>query len=199
MTIVNLRGTHGSGKSTVVTKIMAKYGATWDTKHKQGYNVELPNGEVLRIVGRYETACGGCDGIQPYSDIWPAVIWGLSLCDHVLFEGVLVSTTYGSIGEASEKFGDQFVFAFMDTPLEECVRRVNARRAARGVDPITDTKNIDSKYATIARLGMKLAGTYAGTPRLVDPPHRRVAVIDYTHPVKDVLKLFGVRINKEPT
>lgn len=196
MTIVNLRGTHGSGKSTVATKIMAKYGAqpviAVDGKSLVGYNVQLPTG-LLFVVGKYETACGGCDGIQPYDRIWPRVSMASLVSDHILFEGALISTTYGSIGKASEIYGEDFVFAFLDTPLDVCVTRVNARRAERGVEPIVDTKNIYSKYETIKRLYNRLCTGDAKVPQ------RQTKVIRHTHAVMDTTSIFGVSLKKEPT
>lgn len=191
--IVSLRGTHGSGKSTVANKIISKYGGAgvWGTSRKaEAYQVDLPDGWPLFIIGDYSTPCGGCDGIQPYSDIWPLVAKYAEL-GHVLFEGALVSTTYGSIGVESERYHDNFVFAFMDTPLELCVERVNARRAAKGKPPLGDNKNIEAKWHTILRLQRKLE-TGEGLPR------RPTATISNLHPVKDVLRLFGTKIAKEP-
>lgn len=194
MTIVRLNGTHGSGKSTVATKIM-KYLHTvpiMGPKRPNGYLVSLPAGsrKKLFIVGPYESPCGGCDAIQPFADIWPRVEWAAKNGYHVLFEGALLSTTYGAIGKASEAY-PRFVWAFMDTPLEVCRERVNGRRAERGAAPLTDFKNVDSKWHTIARLRDKLLEGKVGNL----PP---VTTVSHLHPVVDVMNLFGVKLNKEP-
>lgn len=194
MTIVRLNGTHGSGKSTVATKIM-KYLNTvpiMGSKKPDGYLVSMPAGsrKKLFVVGPYETACGGCDAIQPFADIWPRVEWAAKKGYHVLFEGALVSTTYGAIGKESERF-PEFVWAFLDTPLEVCQARVNARRAERGAAPLTDFKNVDSKWFTISRLEMKLLNGVVGNKP-------QVASINHLHPVQDVMRIFGVKLNKEP-
>lgn len=197
MTIVRLNGTHGSGKSTVATKIMRYLNTVviMGEKKPDGYLVTLPAGsrKKLYIVGPYETACGGCDAIQPFADIWPRVRWADSHGYHVLFEGALVSTTYGAIGKESERFTtDHFLWAFLDTPLEVCQSRVNARRAERGAAPLTDFKNVDSKWHTIRRLREKLATGAVG-----DRIHG-VRDINHIQPVRDVMALFGVKLNKEP-
>lgn len=197
MTIVNLRGTHGSGKSTVAQRILAKYPHTeynpMGARRPQGYLVNLPGNKTLAIAGPYATACGGCDAVQPYATVWPLVERLAGEADHVLFEGALISTTYGSIGAASEDYGDDIVFAFMDTPLATCVDRVNQRRAARGVAALEDITNVESKWWTITRLRDKLT---SGTDKV---PKRKVAVINHKEPTKAVLALLGVRITKEPT
>lgn len=200
MTVVSIRGTHGSGKSTVVTKIMAMYprgcyplATPMNDKGKvkvSGYRVELPTG-TLRVIGPYETACGGCDAIQPYSDIWPRIETAFNDFEHVLFEGALVSSSYGNIGRALDKLaGDGAVFAFLDTPLEVCLRRIAQRREARGNFEPVKPDNTAHKHQSVERskLQMEKLGSRI---HIVD--------IDYTQPVKQVLKLFGVNIRKEPS
>lgn len=194
--IINIRGTHGSGKSTAVRRILGKFHTLpiCDilTRKVLGYRVHLPNGQTLGVVGNYSNACGGADGIQPYSAVWPRVKFFADTENHVLFEGALISTTYGSIGEAADAYGEGFVFAFMDTPLDVCVARVNQRRATAGKPPLPDTKNIDSKWATIRRLHGKLGdGTIVTANRNV--------LINHLTPAKDLLKLLGIRVAKEPT
>ena len=199
--IVRLNGTHGSGKSTTVTKLMKLYGATpsyadGDAKFKRpiGYKVELPTG-MLWVVGPYEIACGGCDSIQPFANIWPRVMMGVQNNWHVLFEGALLSTVYGSVGREMELLdAAQVSWAFMDTPLAMCQARVNERRATRGAGPLTDFKNVDSKWYTVNRLKDKLAAGSIGSIGA----HRTVW-IDHKQPVKTVLKEFGVTIRKEPS
>lgn len=192
MTIIRLNGTHGSGKSTVAYKLLAKYHNTPAAgKRPDGYTVTLPGDKTLAIVGPYLTACGGCDAVQPFARVWDLVAEAADSHDHVLFEGALLSTTYGAQGKASEAYGADFVFAFLDTPLATCVERVNQRRAAAGKGPLPDSKNVDSKWHTIDRLRQKLETGVVGAGQ-------RTAIIRHQTPVKDVLALLGVRINKEP-
>jgi hypothetical protein len=193
MTIVNIRGTHGSGKSSVVNAILTKYGAQPESLSPKGKILatvtQLPGQALpLYVVGRYETACGGCDGIQPYSDIWPRV-QRLAAKGHVLFEGALIASVYGSIGTASEEYGDDFVFAYMDTPLDVCLDRIARRRAAKGnfepVNPVSTT----AKHVGIERQIVKVR----------DVLGRRVVVLDYNKPIMQVLKLFNVTLRREPS
>lgn len=93
--VINLRGTGGSGKSTVVRRIMELYSdiqprsikdvaTDLDTlvgtrNHPIGYECSPPIGEnedgyaiftlpQLFVVGHYEAACGGCDTIKKSHD-----------------------------------------------------------------------------------------------------------------------------------
>lgn len=211
MTIVSLRGTHGSGKSTVVRKILGAFPScpvNPTAKGKpEGYAVELPSG-WLYVRGPYHTACGGCDAVQPYADIWPAIEYRMDNgCfieygnsgspiefSHCLFEGALVSSGYGNLGRATEKYGDKVVFAFLDTPLEVALDRIAQRRAARwvekgkpGLPPPVDPKNTTAKFNHVLK-------SYTAIKEL----GRRVTIIDHSQPVKEVLALMGVNIRKEP-
>ena len=98
----------------------------------------------------------------------------------MLFEGALVSSSYGNIGRDSEVYGDQFVFAFLDTPLSVCLERITARRVAKGNMKPLDPKNTQSKYD----------GIKTWIPRMRDELHRRVVILDYRNPIPPLLKLF---------
>lgn len=181
--IINIRGTHGSGKSHVVRTIIERYEATVVLNPKDkplGYRVDVNwLTQPIWVVGSYANACGGCDGIQPYSDIWPRVERYAGM-GHVLFEGALVSSSYGNIGRDSEKYGDKFVFAFLDTPLEKCLERIRARRAAKGNLKPLDPKNTEVKYNNIL----------ASIPKIRDEFKRRVVIIDHRSAVPQILGLL---------
>ena len=186
--IVSLRGTHGSGKSYVVKSILDRYSGKVESKDERGkaltYQVKLHNGSSLYVVGNYEHACGGCDSIQPYSRIWP-IVERLAKLGHVLFEGALVSSSYGNIGRASEVYGNRMVFAFMDTPVDVCLQRVTDRRKARGDARPLNPKNTVQKHDGVWRLSL---------PKIRDVYCRRVVVIDYRQALVQVLTLFDERI-----
>ena len=185
--IINIRGTHGSGKSTIVRQLIERYSASkvGDNPRKPiGYRMNTPFGK-LQVIGSYETACGGCDGIQPYALIWPMVVEAAKLA-HVVFEGALVSSSYGNIGRASEVYGDQFVFAFLDTPIEVCLERIVARRLAKGNLKPLDPKNTKHKYDSII----------GSIKKIRDEFHRPVIILDHRKPVPQLLSLLN-RYNDE--
>ena len=184
--IINLRGTHGSGKSTIVKHLIELYNGVTTTaslnpesrKPKpEGHQMETPYG-LLTAVGPYHTACGGCDGIQPYARIWPLVEKYAAL-GHVIFEGALVSSSYGEIGRSSEKFGRQFVFAILDTPVDVCLARIVARRKERGVDKPFNEDNTKNKFKNILR-----------SLETMQANGRRVVHLNYLDPIPQILELF---------
>lgn len=201
MTIVSIRATHGAGKSTICRKIIDKYNGSYVFGNKVtrrgdpvilGYHMLTPAGDLF-IPGRYDIACGGCDAIQPYGDIWPLIAQYAERGYHVLFEGALVSSSYGTIGAAMQEWQDRTgtpgVFAFLDTPLDTCLARIAERRKAKGnFDPV-DPRNTTVKFDNVHRTKEQMA-RLGSTLRIVD--------IDHREPVKAVMRLYGVRLNKEP-
>ena len=68
--IINIRGTSGSGKSTVVYELMEEFGES-QMKFKgktEAHCIQTKWGKVYAI-GRYETACGGCDGVPTQDEV----------------------------------------------------------------------------------------------------------------------------------
>ena len=163
--ILNFRGTSGSGKTTVVRGLMAKYPTItplgeFPEKKPDGYecrpgvdkfNKILPN---LYVVGSYKNTCGGCDGIKTQDEACARVRRYAALGD-VLFEGLLISHIFGRYKlldqEMKKEHGHTTIWAFLDTPLELCLDRIRARRdaraAAKGKEPKPlNTQNTEDKW-----------------------------------------------------
>ena len=189
--IVSLRGTSGSGKSWVVHKALR----TWHhevlewTRGKRKdrplvYRIELPASQ-LYVFGSYETKCGGCDTITDYKTIVPVLLKRYAPKGHVLFEGLLMSGGYGRVGAALSELqaqGHNVVCAILDTPLDKCLRRVNTRRMARGVEEPVNPKNTEQKHRQILN----------SIPNL-ENQGLRCTTINHNRSFSEVMKLFGVR------
>ena len=190
--IVNLRGTSGSGKTTAVRNILRRWPTTpaelAPNRRKETplvYKTKIPGKLPLFVFGSYENVCGGCDGISDYAEVVPALLQKYSPLGHILFEGMLISGSYGKIGLAlaeQERKGCEVYFSVLDTPLEVCIKRVQARRDARGDTRPYNPKNLIDKHKSSERILLKIAGEY----------HHNTSHIDHTHPATDVMKLFGV-------
>lgn len=168
--IFNLRGTNGTGKSTVAHSIISKskavplelwprtrrpkpkaYGGTW-------------KGVPIAILGSYETVCGGMDTITDINDARDLIIRYASDDNFpiVFYEGLFISHCMGTVAKAldEEGFKDRLIMGYLDTPLEECLRRVHARRAERGntkpfkeQNVIDDFQRVDWNRAKATREG----------------------------------------------
>lgn len=158
--VLDIRGTHGSGKSYIPLQLLKMYPQeewigqplTYEGKAQiLGYYIRALN---LTIIGRYESACGGCDGIHTQAEIKERVAVA-SLTGHVLLEGILVAHTFGPWEEYSRPWAENWKFLFLDTPLLRCIDNVNARRAEAGKDVLADPKNIVRDHARIWALKPK--------------------------------------------
>lgn len=149
MTIINLRGANGSGKSTVAFKLMERQ-PTGFVKEVQLAEYTTPKGARravpgyhllgldLIVVGPYRTQCGGCDGIKTQELIKQSVHVARGIARHVFFEGVIVSTLFSGYLEASrllrEEMGEGITWAYLDTPLETCLSRIQTRNGGKTIN-----------------------------------------------------------------
>lgn len=160
--LISIRGTNGSGKSTII------FGLLDLAPYRQHYGVlgpRMPEALELQLVGvskpvfvlgSYHVSSGGCDQVQPY-DLILDLIRKYAAKGHVLFEGVLVSSSYGRVGRLMEEWGQEAVMAFMDTPLEQCIENVQKRRDGRGDARPFNPHNLTTKYNQIAKSIDKIA------------------------------------------
>jgi cytidylate kinase len=154
--IYDIRGTHGSGKSTIAKQLIDEHGGLEIVGNPLtyagnptilGYHIPKFN---LVVLGRYKTQCGGCDGIKTQSEIKARISHYEEQGRNVLLEGILVAHTYGPWNEFAS--GRDWRFRFLDTPLDVCIDRVNARRAEKGKPPLEDPKNIVRDHKRILSL-----------------------------------------------
>jgi thymidylate kinase len=160
--LVNIRGTHGSGKSTAIRALMEKatfrpiYDVLFGPRHPEGYVGALPGVSVPTfVIGPYTNTseCGGCDQISRNATVM-TLIEKYAAKGHVVFEGSLVSSCYGAVGRLLEQWGMDSVFVFLDTPLEECIRRVEKRRGRERDERLI--RNVTAKYRSGWRIHKKV-------------------------------------------
>lgn len=162
MTVLSIRGTHGSAKSTIVRELLKLaskkipiYGAL-GPRMPEAYELVLTGVKrPVFILGSYEIPTGGCDLIQPY-DIILDLITKYAARGHVILEGALVSSSYGRVGQLMEQWGQDSIMAFLDTPLETCIANVEGRRKVRGDVRPFDPKNLTSKFNQIGKSRIKM-------------------------------------------
>jgi len=149
--IISIRGTSGTGKSTLVRRIMDLY--TFRTpmyieKRKQPYWYELTKGpkqRPLAVLGHYETACGGCDTISSFDEVYALIDYLHDQDMDIINEGVLLCAEHPRLIERHNRWHDVQVIS-LNTPIDICVQSINMRRAERGVWEPVDPKNTISKF-----------------------------------------------------
>ena len=183
--IVSLRGTSGSGKSTVAFKMFEKFPREeiigGDGKVK-GYIVNASEAGLqhpIYVLGKYTTQCGGCDQIPTQQEAADRAVH-YHQSGHVLMEGLLASAAgpKGAVTATIQETGEA-IYAIMDTPLDVCLDRVRARRAARGDERPFNEKNTRDKWTQTRSTASALYNLgYDVRP------------IDHTKAFEDVMNIF---------
>jgi hypothetical protein len=147
--IVNIRGTGGSGKSTVIRRIMELYGNSrpvYQSGRKRPYGYELSHTALphpLYVVGHYETPCGGGDTIANVEDVFDSVRSYASHHD-VLFEGIISQDDTKRTIMLAREFPN-FLVIFLTTSLKDCLDGIQQRRNARGDMRMLNSRNTESR------------------------------------------------------
>ena len=71
----------------------------------------------------------------------------------LLFEGVIISDTYGAVGEWLEQHMKETIVAFLSTPLEECLASLDTRGSEMRE---TTIRNTTARYAAIERVKRRM-------------------------------------------
>jgi len=109
-------------------------GTTW--------GIQIP----IYVVGSYENACGGLDGIKTQVETADRIVKAHAY-GHVLCEGLLVSKSANNGHVAPILMNHNAIFGFLDTPWDECLSRVLSRRAAAGnLNPFDPEKTMRAAY-----------------------------------------------------
>ena len=146
---INIRGTFGSGKTTVVRRLMeelTRRGALDESmiepverlagKNKfMGHKFAPIEGlqKPVVFIGKYgHVACGGADGLSwkgAHEDIEAFIKRNIATC-HIVLEGSITSggSRYNRIGTELKLQGINSIYFHMATDKELCVQRVIARR-----------------------------------------------------------------------
>jgi len=165
--VINIRGTSGSGKTTAVRQLLNLCGVQtqclMDGK-VLATSVVLPNGIPLFAIGSYASVCGGCDTMHT-QDMICSVPRYYSQFGHVVFEGMIFSSTWARYAALNDEFvhmGIEYVWLYLDTPLEMCLENVRRRRAARGVakKEFNPTNTISKYHGVIKTMDLAMAAGY---------------------------------------
>ena len=134
--IIQLRGTSGSGKSTIVREVMKRH-LFMTPIFREGRR--KPIGYYsggLWVVGHYETESGGCDTIARLDDVYAEVELAAQKGYNVLYEGIMASGEYRRCVALSKEH--KLAVLALNTPIEECIVAILERRLSRG-----NTKPLD--------------------------------------------------------
>lgn len=154
--LVNIRGTNGSGKSTIPISMkddpdMYEVTRPYKGKPKKILTVFPTYGWVA--LGAYNIQVGGCDAFPNKDFIKKVLVYALKKFPeyNVLMEGILIATTYSTYAdlftEMQETYGVQPVIYYLMPPVETCIARIKKRN---GNKPFKENL-VREKYAMMVR------------------------------------------------
>lgn len=146
--LVYVHGTNGSGKSTLARSVVAAAG---------GVSRYVPNKDPgvvkcgathtskgIVLMGKYGSACGGVDGIQPYAALHDELQFHCMTNGARVFAEGLVTPGLSTCVTFASYFG-RATFILLDVPEEECIRNVLKRRNQKGTTKEYDPANLYRK------------------------------------------------------
>lgn len=152
--IISIRGTNGSGKSTIVRDLMSRaqscrplFGVL-GVRKPEAYRLGWPELATTHVLGPYVTPSScGLDSITNY-DLQPALLRKYAPLGHVVFEGLISGKLWGRVGAVLEELAPEqgVALLYLDTPVDECVRRVVERRRQAGDARTFNEKNLRAVY-----------------------------------------------------
>lgn len=154
--IIKLMGCSGAGKTTAARSLldMAKDVNVYkDVRGKdEAYSTRhVGLDEPVTLLGNYRGAnCGGMDTVGSAKEAI-ALVGKYAPLGHVVHEGLLQSTYYGAMGTDSLQYGDRYIYALIDTPIELCLERVVKRREANGSTNKFNPQLTRDKHVSVKR------------------------------------------------
>ena len=159
--IVQVRGTSGAGKSTVIREVKAKMDY-FEPRYIKGrkmplfYLRELDGQRPCIILSHYESPCAGCDVLGSARHIFDL----LQILDlgkyNILCEGLMLSEDTKWAMQISQVLGQHQTNYYLTTDIEECIERIKKRRAEKGNDKPLNEDNTRRRYEVINRTQTKL-------------------------------------------
>jgi hypothetical protein len=180
-TVINIRGTGGSGKSTLVRRVMELYASHAyipETGRRQpiaSLHTRGHNDRALFVPGHYNTACGGCDTIKTPDQVYSLVNDAVDRGVDVLYEGIMVMDDTRRAIELHQRLENQNAIhgftqprhrlhvVYLTTPIEVCLAGINERRWERmgpeKYKPVNPKNTTDrAKRAEAGLLKLEAAG-----------------------------------------
>lgn len=161
MTVIQIRGTSGSGKTYAMKQILAQFAGTSHFVKGRKKPLYYRSGNWA-ILGHYESNCGGCDNIGSARTVYDLIQSLKPL--NILCEGLLLSEDVLH----SSKLPDLKIL-FLTTPLETCLEQIKQRRLSVGNEKPLNPKNTANRVATIERARIRLIETGAFCRRVTVP------------------------------
>lgn len=155
--LVNIRGTNGSGKSSIPLSFLKDDKCAFeliyyiDNKERVAATVFPSFGWMA--LGAYRTKCGGLDGYSSNKQTIDSLdlVWDLNY--NIIMEGVLASTIRSTYGELFSSVNNrhtnkrEILVCSLLPPFDVCLERISSRNGGKPVK----TEQVKQKYDVVSR------------------------------------------------
>ena len=157
MTVIQIRGTSGSGKTWVMKSLLTALGPFKEVFTEGRRNpLFYLNSSSTAILGAYRSACGGCDNIGSAAAVAELI---QNLQEGVYSEKPGVIICEGLLLSEDSKWTLQMNdvrIIYLVTPVETCIQQILNRRAEAGNDKPLNESNTRNRVRVIERSRTKL-------------------------------------------
>jgi len=140
-TVIQIRGTSGSGKSTVMREVLKRLNRTlYPVYRPRRRNPLYYKSEGIIVLGHYESPSGGGDTIGNARAIYQLIQQVITEHDPavVLAEGLLLSEDVKWSSQLN-----RLKVVFLTTPIDTCLERIRKRRLSVGnTKPLNTFKTV---------------------------------------------------------
>jgi predicted kinase len=209
--LLNIRGTNGSGKTTIANSLMLDERpepVLMATQEVPAPTKRDPDRMRTRevwgtpckyngiILGTYRKSCGGCDEFSwkgSHDGMVQAIMWGMRHYNHVIFEGLTVTSSYQRYVDlarfAKTHHGWFSHWIMLTVPVEECIRRVGARNNRETTERVVDnvTKKNKTVLNTVEKLKQQIPAGHAGDPLGWTAFNTTEAATEYAHKLLETM------------
>lgn len=152
MTIFWILGTNGSGKTTIVNRILGESaGNSW-----QEFNLTLSgNPEVVVALGPYGLKIGGCDRLRDWNAMEHGILAAGLKYSNLIFEGALVSTVFERFRRVLTLLrgkGKPVLAVLLSTPLKDCLEGIRSRTEGSNPDVKAMQDKMKASFMVVEKL-----------------------------------------------
>lgn len=149
-TVLNIRGTHCSGKTTAVRSIIETHPNEIVETKINGWKTSFTilDGGATVVLGRYDqSACGGCDRFKGGNHVKLALKYVAQnyRAETIIYEGIMYSITYKmatEIAQLANSLGYEWESIYLNRDYEEMIKFLKQRNKGKPVN----IENVNMKY-----------------------------------------------------
>lgn len=153
--LVNLRGTNGSGKSSVpfsfINSDKDTFELTYQVDGKERVIATVCPNEKWLFLGAYRTKCGGLDYYKTVEQTVDSLNLVFRLPFNILLEGVIASTIFSTYADLFNQINinheRDVIVASLLPPLNTCLQRIQSRNGGKEVK----CDQVEFKYNTVKK------------------------------------------------